>query len=148
MEVREFFELQFQKFRLRVPKGLWYAAYDTWVRVVGDEAVVGVTDFLQTKVGDVVYVLPENETEFEQDDTFCTLESFKATIDLTIPVSGTVVTFNPALEQNPELVNEAPYGAGWIVRIRLSAWEEDREMLLTPEQYLKLMEEKVAIELS
>lgn len=148
MEVQEFFELQFQKFRLRVPKGLWYAAYDMWGRVEGDEAVVGVTDFLQTKVGDLAYVLPENEPEFEQDDTFCTLESFKATIDLTIPISGAVVTFNPALEQNPELVNEDPYGAGWIVRLRLSAWDEDREMLLTPEQYLKLMEEKVAIELS
>ena len=148
MEAREFFELQFEKFRLRVPKGLWYAPYDTWARIEGDEAVVGITDFLQTKTGDIAYVIPEGEAEFEQADMFCSLESFKATIDLTIPVSGTVIAFNSALDQNPEMVNEDPFEAGWIMRVHLSAWEEDQELLLTPEQYFKAMEEKVARELS
>lgn len=148
MEVQEFFELQFEKFRLRVPKAYWYAAYDTWAKVEGEEARVGVTDFFQTKLGDIAFVAPLDEEEFEQDDVFCSLESIKATVDLTIPVSGVVIEFNPELETQPELVSEDPYGAGWIARLRLTDWEEDREMLLTPEEYLQNMIEKVHKELN
>jgi glycine cleavage system H protein len=137
-------ELQYDKFLLRVPKRLWYAGYDTWARLEGDEATVGITDFFQTKLGDVMFVTPEPEEFFEQDDIFATLESTKAAVDLTIPVSGEVIAFNTALDDQPELVNQEPYGAGWIVRVRLTDWENDQPMLLSPEGYYKLMQGRVA----
>ncbi len=144
MKTAEFFELQFDKFHLRVPEGYWYAGYDTWVRVEGNEGVVGVTDFFQTKIGDIAYVTPAEGASFEQDDVFATLESIKATLDLTIPASGKVIAFNPALQEHPELVSEDPYGEGWILRLRLTDWEADREMLLSAEAYFRLMQDKVA----
>jgi glycine cleavage system H protein len=137
-------ELQYDKFLLRVPKGLWYAGYDTWARVEGQEATVGITDFFQTKLGDILYVTPEPETSFEQDDILATVESSKAAVDLTIPVSSQVIAFNAALDGQPELVNQDPYGAGWIVRLRLTDWEADRAMLLSPEAYYKVMQVRVA----
>jgi glycine cleavage system H protein len=75
---------------------------------------------------------------------FATLESIKATLDLTIPASGEVIAFNPALQEHPELVSQDPYGEGWIVRLRLADWEADRGMLLSAEAYFALMQTKVA----
>ena len=144
MKTGEFFELQFDKFRLRVPLGYWYAGYDTWVRVEGEEGVVGITDFFQTKLGDIVYVAPAEATSFEQDDVFATLESVKAMVDITIPVSGELITFNPELEEHPERIGEDPFGSGWIARLRLTDWEADRQMLLSAEAYFRLMQDKVA----
>ena len=143
----EFFELQFDKFALRVPKGLWYAGYDTWVRVDGEEAVIGVTDYFQTHVGDIVYVEPAPVASIEQDDVLATLESVKATVDITCPASGEVIAFNPALEERPQLMGQDPYGEGWLVRLRLTDWEADRAMLVPAEAYFKLMQGKVAKEL-
>lgn len=147
VQTGEFYELQFDKFRLRVPKGYWYAGYDTWVRVEEDDAVIGVTDFFRTKLGDIVDVMPVEQDGFEQDDVFATLESVKAAVDLTIPASGTVVEFNPALQSHPELIDQDPFGQGWIVRLHLSDWEADRAMLLSAEAYFQLMQDKVAKEL-
>ena len=147
MKAAEFYELQFDKFGLRVPKGYWYAGYDTWVKVEGEEALVGVTDFFQTKLGDVLYVDPAETTSLEQDDVLATLESVKATVDITSPASGEVITFNPALNDRPQLVSQDPYGEGWIARLRLTDWEADRAMLLSAEAYFKLMQDKVAKEL-
>ncbi|MGQ9681426.1 MAG: glycine cleavage system protein H [Anaerolineae bacterium] len=146
MKTTEFLELQFEKFRLRVPKGYWYAGYDTWVHVEGDEATVGVTDFFQTKLGDIVYVSPAAAATLEQDDVLATVESVKAAVDVTVPASGEVVAFNPALEVHPELISQDPYGQGWIARLRLTDWEGDQGMLLSPEAYFKLMQDKVAKE--
>lgn len=147
MKTREFYELQFDKFGLRVPKGYWYAGYDTWVKVEGDEALVGVTDFFQTKLGDIVYFSPVEATSLEQDDVLGTIESVKAAVDITSPASGEVIAFNPALEARPELISKDPYGEGWLARLRLSDWEADRAMLLSAEAYFKLMQDKVAKEL-
>lgn len=146
MKAAEFFELQFDKFRLRVPKGYWYAGYDTWVKVEGEEALVGVTDFFQTKLGDIAYISPANVTAVEQDDVLATLESVKAAVDITAPASGEIIAFNPALNDHPELISEDPYGEGWIARLRLTDWEGDQTMLLSAEAYFKLMQDKVAKE--
>ena len=147
MKSLEFFELQFDKFGLRVPKGYWYAGYDTWVRVEEDTAFVGVTDFFQTKLGDIAYVSPIKATSLEQDDVLATLESVKATVDITAPASGEIIAFNPALNERPQLISEDPYGEGWIARLRLTDWEADQAMLLSAEAYFKLMQAKVAKEL-
>lgn len=144
----EYLELQFEKFALRLPKGLWYAGYDTWVRVEGDEAVIGVTAFFEKHVGDILYIEPAQVTSLEQDDVLATVESVKATVDITCPASGDVVTFNPRLQTEAGLLNQDPYGEGWIARIRLSDWEADRSMLLSPEAYLRVMQGKVAKELA
>ncbi len=144
MKTGEFFELQFDKFQLRVPVGTWYAGYDTWVRREGEEGVVGVTDFFQTKLGDIVYVAPAEATFFEQDDVFATLESIKAMVDITIPATGELITFNPALDEHPELIGEDPFGAGWIARLCLTDWEGDKLMLLPARTYFELMQDKVA----
>lgn len=147
MKREEFFELQFDKFRLRVPKGYWYAGYDTWVKPEGEEALVGVTDFFQTKLGDIVYVIPIEAKTVEQDDVLATLESVKATIDITSPATGEVIAFNPALQEHPELISESPFEEGWIARLRLTDWEADKALLLTAEAYFDLMQSKVAKEL-
>ena len=147
MKTGEYWELQFDKFALRVPVGYWYAGYDTWVHVEGDEAVIGVTDYFETHVGDIAYIEPAPVTSIEQDDVLATLESVKATVDITSPASGEILAFNSALRDRPQLISEDPYGEGWIVRLRLTDWEADQEMLLSAEAYFRLMQDKVAKEL-
>lgn len=143
MKSEEYFELHFDKFNLRVPKGYWFAGYDTWAKVEGNLATVGMTDFLQTKMGDIVFFSPAEGDELEQDDILGTVESIKATIELTMPVTGTVIEFNPKLSEHPELISQDAYGDGWIVKVDLSDWESDKAMLLPADKYFQLMQEKV-----
>ncbi|MGQ9681422.1 MAG: glycine cleavage system protein H [Anaerolineae bacterium] len=137
-------EYQFDKYHFRVPTDCLYAAYDTWARLEGDEVVVGITDFLQTKMGDIAFAEMPPTTSFEQDDILATLESTKATVDVTAPASGELTAFNSELDDHPELINQDPHGKGWIARLRPTDWEGDRAMLLSPEAYLELMKDKVA----
>ena len=143
MKTSEFYELSFDKFGLKVPKGYWFAGYDTWAKVDGNQATVGITDFLQTKMGDVAFFTPSEDQVLEQDDVLGTIESIKATIDLTIPVSGKVIRFNPQLVDHPEIISNDAYGDGWIVELELSDWEGDKTMLLPSEKYFELMQDKV-----
>lgn len=147
MRTSRYLELQFEKSSLKVPQDYWYAGYDTWVKLEGDEALVGVTDFFQTKLGDILYVSVTEENSVEQDDVLATLESVKATIDVTVPATGEIIARNTELDAHPELIARDPFGAGWIVRLRLTDWEADKAMLLTAEGYFKLMQDKVAKEL-
>jgi glycine cleavage system H protein len=142
MKNEEFFEYVFDKFKLRVPKGYWYAGYDTWAFIEGNTAKVGITDFLQTKLGDILFFEPVQTQQFEQDDILGILESIKATIELTMPVSGKLIEFNPKLAERSELLSEDPYGEGWIAKVELSDWEADKAMLLPPEKYFEVMQEK------
>ena len=105
---------------MNIPEGLHYTKEHEWVRVEGDEAVVGITDFAQHELGDIVYV--EIETtgkELEAGAVFGTVEAVKTVSDLFLPVSGTVSEVNSKLNGNPELVNTDPYGEGWMVRMKL-----------------------------
>ncbi len=103
------------------PDNLRYTKDHEWIRVEGDEAFIGVTDFAQKELGDIVYVEIETVGEtLQQQDIFGTIEAVKTVSDLYMPVSGEILELNPALDNNPELVNEDPYGEGWMVRIRLS----------------------------
>ena len=139
----EYYETTVDKFSFKVRKDYLYSPYDAWVQVEGDVATVGVTDLLQRKLGDIAFVeSPDVGTAIEQDDQMGTLESAKATVDLTCPVTGEVVEVNVELETAPERVNESPYEDGWLFKVRLTNWEEDRAALLTPEAYFELLKKK------
>ncbi len=139
----EYYETSVDKFFFKVRKDYLYSPYDAWVSVEGDVATVGVTDLLQRKLGDIAFVeSPDAGTAIEQDDQMGTLESAKATVDLTSPVTGEVVEVNVDLEMAPERVNESPYEDGWLFKVRLTNWEEDRAALLMPEAYFELLKKK------
>ena len=104
----------------KVIEGLLYSETHEWVKVEGDVAVVGVTDFAQSEMGDITYVdMPEADDEVSKDEEFGALESVKASSDLVCPVSGTVIESNEALEDAPELINQDPY-ENWIIKVKLS----------------------------
>ena len=107
---------------MNFPDDLHYTKEHEWVRDNGDgTATIGITDFAQRELGDIVYVELEPEgTEFDADDVFGTVEAVKTVSDLFMPVAGTLVAHNVALEDNPALVNEDPYGEGWMVKIELA----------------------------
>ena len=103
------------------PADCKYTREHEWVRLEGDVAVVGITDYAQTELGDVVFVeLPAGGTTVSQGESFGVVESVKAASDLYAPVSGEVLEANPALQDAPELVNQQPYGGGWMLKVRPS----------------------------
>ncbi|MBI2942598.1 MAG: glycine cleavage system protein GcvH [Candidatus Wallbacteria bacterium] len=118
------------------PEQLRYTKDHEWVELLEDNhARVGITDYAQEQLGDIVFVeVPEPETEFEQGDTFGVVESVKAVSDLYMPVGGKVLEVNPDLEDQPELVNQAPYGDGWMLEIELTDTDE-YENLMGAEEY-------------
>ncbi len=124
---------------MKIPEELRYRETHEWVRVEGDEAVVGITDYAQEELGDVVYVeLPELGREVAAGEAVAVIESVKTASDIYAPVSGTVVATNEDLAEHPEKVNEDPYGAGWIFRLKLKDPAEV-EALLDAAAYEKLI---------
>lgn len=112
------------------PEDLHYTKQHEWVRVSGDVGVVGITDYAQKELGDIVYVdLPRAGTKVEEAKVMGSVESVKAVSDLYSPVSGEVIELNDALASAPEKLNESPYGDGWLVKIRLSVPDEIKELL-------------------
>ena len=106
---------------MNVPSELKYTKDHEWVKVDGDVATIGVTDFAQGELGDIVYVEVETLDEtLDAEEVFGTVEAVKTVSDLFMPVSGEVIEFNEALESNPEAVNTDPYGAGWMIKVKLS----------------------------
>jgi glycine cleavage system H protein len=115
---------------MEFPSDLKYTKEHEWVRVEGDIATVGITDFAQSELGDIVYVEVETvDEELEKDAVFGTVEAVKTTSDLYMPLSGTVVEFNDSLEQEPEKVNESAYGDGWMIKIKMSNPAELEELM-------------------
>lgn len=107
-----------------------YQESHEWLRVEGDEGVIGISDYAQSELNDVVYVeLPEVGDALEKGEEFGTVESVKAASELYMPVSGEVIAVNEGLDDSPELVNQDPYGEGWMVRVRLMAPDEVGELL-------------------
>ena len=116
-----------------VPTDLRYTKDHEWVRVDGDEATIGITEYAAGQLGDVVFVeLPEPGTALEQFATFGVVESVKAVSDLFAPVAGEVVAANDELTARPELVNEEPYGTGWMLRVRIADRAQLDELLDGP----------------
>jgi glycine cleavage system H protein len=124
---------------MNIPKNLKYTTEHEWVRVEGDEAVVGVTDFAQGELGDVVFLEIETAGEsLSRGEVFGTIEAVKTVSDLYMPVDGEVLEVNPALEDHPELVNSSPFDKGWMIRIRISNPAQLDE-LLSAEAYGELI---------
>lgn len=120
---------------MNVPKDLKYTNDHEWVKVEGDIATVGVTDFAQGELGDIVYVEVDTlDEELEREEVFGTVEAVKTVSDLFMPISGEVIEFNESLETNPEKVNEDPYEEGWMIKIKISNPSEIDE-LLSSEDY-------------
>jgi glycine cleavage system H protein len=124
-----------------VPADLRFTKDHEWVRVAGDEATIGITDYAAAQLGDIVFVeLPAAGSAVEQFKTFGVVESVKAVSDLFAPLSGEVLEANAALTSAPELVNGEPYGAGWMLRVRIGE-RAQLEELLDPDAYTKLTAE-------
>lgn len=118
-----------------VPEDLHYSKDHEWVRVDGDQAIIGITDYAQNSLGDVVYVeLPKAGDEFASNESFGSVESVKAVSEVFTPVAGKVAQINESLADEPETVNSDPYGAGWMIRIKMSNSSEV-DSLLTAAEY-------------
>lgn len=106
---------------MNYPEELKYTKDHEWIRIEGDTATIGITEYAQGELGDIVYVEIETEgEELDQNEVFGTVEAVKTVSDLFMPLSGEVIEFNEALEDAPETVNEDPYGEGWMIKVKLS----------------------------
>jgi len=133
-----------EKEMANTPEDLSYTKDHEWIRAKGNEATVGITDHAQNQLGDVVYVeLPKVSDKFESSEPFGSVESVKAVSEIYMPVSGTVIEVNEALNDSPELVNEDPYGEGWMIRIKVDKPPE-LDALLTAIEYEDYIKEEAA----
>jgi glycine cleavage system H protein len=124
---------------MNFPSELKYTKDHEWVKINGDEAFIGITDFAQRELGDIVYIdINTVGEEVKKDDVFGTVEAVKTVSDLFMPVTGTIVEVNAALNENPELVNTDSYGEGWMVKVSIAA-SSDVESLLDAEAYKTLV---------
>jgi glycine cleavage system H protein len=125
---------------MNIPADLKYTKDHEWVRIEGNECVIGITDFAQKELGDIVFVEVETVDEtLDSGDTFGTIEAVKTVSDLFMPVGATITEYNEALEDTPEMINKDPYGEGWIVKVSLNN-AADLDVLLDAAAYKALIE--------
>jgi len=143
----DFHQVVADKFIFKVKKGLLYGENDTWARVEGGSIRLGITDYLQRRGGDIVYIqLPKIGDKVKQSEDIAQLETIKAVMTVASPLAGTVSEINSLLNDKPELVNEDPYGEGWLILISLTNLG-DIDRLLKAEEYFELMKKKIQDEL-
>ena len=124
---------------MNIPANLKYTKEHEWISLEGDVATIGITDFAQKELGDIVYVEVETlDQTLEQDEIFGTVEAVKTVSDLFLPLAGEVVEFNEELEKNPETVNSDPYGKGWMIKVKVSN-PSDFDNLLSSDAYKELV---------
>ncbi|MEI6697104.1 MAG: glycine cleavage system protein GcvH [Bacteroidota bacterium] len=115
---------------MKIPENLKYTKDHEWIRVEGNEAFIGVTDFAQGELGDIVFIEVETVGEtLEKEETFGTIEAVKTVSDMFMPVDGEILEFNEELEATPELINQDPYGKAWIVKIKMTNLAQLNELL-------------------
>ncbi len=125
---------------MKILDNLFYTEDHEWLKVDGNEAYVGVTDFAQSQLGDIVYIEVETVGEtIEKGESFGTIEAVKTVSDMFMPVKGEILEFNPGIEASPEVVNKDPYGEGWIVKIKMIDPSQVNE-LLNAEKYKELVD--------
>lgn len=123
----------------KIPENLAYTEDHEWLSQDSDISTIGITDYAQSELGDIVFVeLPEVGSHIQQGEPFGTIEAVKTVEDLIAPVSGEVLEINDGLEESAELVNQDPYGAGWMLKIRLED-QEELERLISPQEYAELI---------
>lgn len=124
---------------MNIPQDLKYTKDHEWIKIEGDTAIIGITDFAQSELGDIVYVEVETVDEsLEKEEVFGTVEAVKTVSDLLLPLDGEIVAFNESLEDEPEKVNSDPYGEGWMIKIKFSD-KSQVEDLLSAEDYQKFL---------
>jgi glycine cleavage system H protein len=124
---------------MNIPANLKYTKDHEWISIEGDVATVGITDFAQKELGDIVYVEVETlDQTLDKDEIFGTVEAVKTVSDLFLPLTGEIIEFNDALESTPESVNSDPYGAGWMIKVKIANLEEI-DSLLSSESYKQLI---------
>ncbi len=124
---------------MNIPSNLKYTKDHEWIRVEGNEAVIGVTDFAQGQLGDIVFIEIETQGEtLAMEEVFGTIEAVKTVSDMFMPVAGEVLVVNEKISSNPEAVNKDPYGDGWMIRIKITNPAQLNE-LLSPEQYKEIV---------
>jgi glycine cleavage system H protein len=124
---------------MNVPEGLFYTKDHEWLKVEGDTGIVGVTDFAQGELGDIVFIEIETAGEtLAKEEVFGSIEAVKTVSDMFMPVSGEVLEVNPELEDHPDVVNKDPYGEGWMIKIRITDPSEIHS-LLTADKYKALL---------
>jgi len=127
---------------MEIPEDLYYTREHVWLRVTGSRGKIGITDYAQLEMGEIVFLnLPEENAPVEQDEVFGTLESSKTVADLYAPVSGEIVSVNKDLEEEPSLINDDPYGNGWLVGVEIDD-PSQLEDLLSASEYEVLLEKK------
>ena len=125
---------------MKIPSDLKYSKDHEWIKVDGDKATIGITDFAQRELGDIVYVEIESlGEELDEQSVFGTVEAVKTVSDLFMPLNGEVLEFNTALEDTPEAVNEDPYESGWMIKIRIQN-PDQLNVLLNADQYKSLID--------
>jgi len=124
---------------MNLPENLLYTKDHEWIRIEGDTGYVGITDFAQGELGDVVFIEIETLGEtLEKEEVFGTIEAVKTVSDMFMPVGGEIIEVNPALEESPDVVNKDPYGKGWMIKIRLTDLSEI-ENLMKAEDYKAIL---------
>jgi len=124
------------------PEGLKYSKEHEWVLVEDGVAIIGITEFAQGELGDIVFVeLPEVGEKISKDDPFGSLESVKAVSDIFAPISGAVVEINDDLKENPEAINEDPYGDGWMIKVQMTDMDELKD-LMSSDDYAEFIEQQ------
>ena len=124
---------------MNIPKDLKYTEDHEWVKIVGEEAVIGITSFAQSELGDIVFVEIDSEGDtIEKSEVFGTVEAVKTVSDLYMPLSGKISSYNSELDNSPEKVNDDPYGDGWMIRIKLTD-QSEIDSLLDCQQYEELI---------
>lgn len=140
----DFYQKVADKFIFKVKKDLLYTESDIWVKIQDNGSLIGITDFLQKRAGDAIFVeLPQEGRTVKRGDEISSLETIKAIVSVTSPLNGVVAEVNSALKAKPELINEDPYGEAWLVLVSPTHLEEDRQSLMTAEKYFELMKSKI-----